>query len=352
MPLTPPSESSPRARPTPAQKEEREEKREEKGTPLAVLTSGGDAPGMNAAIRAVVRSAGYRGFEMLGVYRGYWGLLDDHMQPLTSRDVRGIIQRGGTILETSRCKPFHTPEGRAKAAANLKARRVKGVVAIGGDGTFRGAELLSREHGIAVVGVPGTIDNDLYGTDYTIGYDTAVNTALEAIDRIRDTAFSHERIFFVEVMGRHAGYLALDVGISGGAEEVFLPETWSDLHEFCRSVRDAFDRGKRGFIVVVAEGDELGGAQRIADAVKEDLDLDSRVSVLGHIQRGGSPTARDRVLASRLGVAAVEALLEGKDRVMVGVRAGSVIQVPLEEVVSRKRSIDTGLIQVLNVLRG
>ncbi|MFQ5691582.1 MAG: ATP-dependent 6-phosphofructokinase [Nitrospinota bacterium] len=307
---------------------------------------------MNAAIRAVVRAAAYRGCGVLGVRRGFWGLVDDNIHPLTSRDVRGIIQRGGTILETSRCKPFWTPEGRARAAANLKARKVQGLIAIGGDGTFHGADVLSREHRIPVVCIPGTIDNDIYGTDYTLGYDTAVNTALDAIDRIRDTAFSHERIFFVEVMGRRAGYLALDVGIAGGAEEVFVPETWSDLHGFTQSIRDAFERGKRGFIVVVAEGDELGGAQRIADAVKEDLKLDSRVSVLGHIQRGGSPSARDRVLGSRLGVAAVETLLEKKDRVMVGVRAGSVVQVPLDQVFSRKRGIDAALIQILDILKG
>jgi 6-phosphofructokinase 1 len=319
---------------------------------LAVLTSGGDAPGMNAALRAVVRTAEHRGCGVYGVRRGYWGLVDDNMRPLTSRDVRGIIQRGGTILETSRCKPFLTAEGRAKAAVHLKARKVKGLIVIGGDGTFCGADALSREHKISVVGIPGTIDNDIYGTDYTIGYDTALNTALEGIDRIRDTAFSHERIFFVEVMGREAGNLALDVGIAGGAEEVFVPETWSDISGFCQSVREAFERGKRGFIVIVAEGDELGGAQRIADVVKRDLHLDSRVSVLGHIQRGGSPSARDRILASRLGCAAVEALLEGKDRVMMGVQGEGVVQVPLEEILTKKRGIDTGLFQVLDILKG
>ncbi len=352
MPLTPPSERVSWSPSKPAAFEDRSRSAGEPGPSIAVFTSGGDAPGMNAAIRAIVRAAEYRGYGVLGVRRGFWGCLDDNVQPLTSRDVRGIIQRGGTILETSRCKPFHTPDGRAKGAANLKARKVKGLIAIGGDGTFLGVDALSREHGIPVVCVPGTIDNDIYGTDYTIGYDTAVNTALEAIDRIRDTAFSHERIFFVEVMGGRAGYLALDVGIAGGAEEVFLPETWSDLGGFCQSIRDALDRGKRGFIVIVAEGDELGGAQRIADAVKEDLKLDSRVSILGHIQRGGAPTARDRVLASRLGVAAVEVLLEGKDRVMVGVREGGVVQVPREEIFTRKRRIDTGLIQVLDILKG
>ena len=319
---------------------------------LALLTGGGDAPGMNAAIRAVVRTAESRGHGVWGVRRGYWGLLDDNIEPLTNRDVRGIIQRGGTILETSRCKPFRTAEGREKAAANLKARNVQGLIVIGGDGTFQGADLLSREQGVPVVCIPGTIDNDICGTDYTIGYDSAVNTALEAIDRIRDTAFSHERIFFVEVMGRQAGILALEVGVAGGAEEVFAPEKAADLGAFCRSIRDAFDRGKRGFIVVVAEGDGLGGAQRIADAVRKDLNLESRVSVLGHIQRGGSPTAGDRVLASRLGVAAVEAVLGGADRIMVGVRAGEVVQTPLDEVFGGTKSIDAGLFRILEILRG
>ncbi|MFQ5913675.1 MAG: 6-phosphofructokinase [Nitrospinota bacterium] len=352
MPSTPPSESGAWSPPQPSPYGAKEGPRAGPAKSFAVLTSGGDAPGMNAALRAVVRSAEYRGYGVLGVRRGFWGLLDDNMQPLTSLDVRGIIQRGGTILETSRCKPFRAPEDRAKAAVNLKARKGKGLIAIGGEGTFRGADALSREQRIPVVCVPGTIDNDIYGTDSTIGYDSAVNTALEAIDRIRDTAFSHERLFFVEVMGREAGYLALDVGIAGGAEEVFLPETWSDLQKFCGSIRDALSRGKRGFIVIVAEGDKLGGAQRIADAVKEELNLDSRVSVLGHIQRGGSPTARDRILASRLGVAAVEALIQGKDRVMVGVRGGEVVHVPLEKTFTKKRGIDSGLIRIVDLLKG
>ena len=319
---------------------------------LAILTSGGDAPGMNAAIRAVVRSAESKGFGVFAARRGYWGLIDDNMQRLSCSDVRGIIQRGGTILETSRCKPFLTEEGRAQAAKNLRAKNVQGLIAIGGDGTFRGAELLSREQGIPVVAIPGTIDNDIYGTDYTIGYDTAVNTAMEAIDRIRDTAFSHERLFFVEVMGRNAGGLALDVAVAGGAEEVFIPETRSDLEKFLIEIKDAFDRGKRSFIAVVAEGDELGGAQEAADLVREDLHLDSRVSILGYIQRGGSPSARDRVLASRMGANAVKFLLAGKDRVMVAIQGEDIVAVPLAEVFENRKDINADMLDILNDLKG
>ena len=319
---------------------------------IAVLTSGGDAPGMNACIRAVVRTAKYRGCDVLGVIRGFWGLIDDRFQPLTSRDVGNIIQRGGTILETSRCKPFLEAEGRRKAAENIKRHGIQGLIVIGGDGSFRGAEALSQEHEIRVVGVPGTIDNDLYGTDYTIGYDTATNTALSAIDRLRDTAFSHERLFFVEVMGRNSGFIALEAGIAGGAEDVVVPESETDVDALCRAIQGALSRGKKGLIVVVAEGDEGGGALALAEKVKARINLDYRVTVLGHMQRGGSPTARDRIRASRLGVAAVEALLEGKDRIMVGTQAGRILHVPLQDTYEKRRPFDFDLLRMVQMLAG
>lgn len=321
-------------------------------TRIAVLTSGGDAPGMNACIRAVVRTGRYRGCDVLGVIRGFWGLIDDRFEPLTSRDVGNIIHRGGTVLETSRCKPFLEPEGRGKAAENLRRHRVHGLIVIGGDGTFRGAEALSVEQGIRVVGVPGTIDNDLYGTDYTIGYDTATNTALSAIDRLRDTAFSHERLFFVEVMGRNSGFIALEAGIAGGAEDVVVPESETDVDALCRSIQGALSRGKKGLIVVVAEGDEGGGALPLAEKVKARLNMEYRVTILGHIQRGGSPTARDRIRASRLGAAAVEALLEGKDRIMVGTQAGSIVHVPLRDTFEKRKPFDFDLLRMVQMLAG
>ncbi len=319
---------------------------------IAVLTSGGDAPGMNACIRAVVRTASFRGTEVVGVIRGCWGLIEDHFRPLTSRSVGNIIQRGGTVLETSRCDPFMEAEGRSKAAENLKRHHVQGLIAIGGDGTFRGVEALAREQGVQVVGVPGTIDNDLYGTDYTIGYDTAINTALSAIDRLRDTAFSHERVFFVEVMGRQTGFIALEVGIAGGAEDIMVPETDTDVDALCRTIQGSLDRGKKGLIVVVAEGDEAGGAFALAEEVKKRLNMDYRVAVLGHVQRGGSPTARDRIRATRLGVAAVEATIEGKDRIMVGTQANRIVHVPLADVIARKKPFDSDLLRMVHMLAG
>src|SRR6266446_1838331 len=278
---------------------------------IGVLTSGGDAPGMNAAIRAVVRHALGRSLEVVGIRRGYSGLLAGELQPLTRAGVANILQRGGTILGTSRSEEFRTKEGRARAAAVLRGAAIEGLVVIGGEGTFHGASLLAEEQAVAVAGVPGTIDNDVYGTDFTIGFDTAINTALEAIDRIRDTAASHERLFLVEVMGRTSGDIALGVGVAGGAEDVLIPEIPTDLIAVGHELRQSWQRGKRSRIIVVAESGEQGRVFRVADEIRELTGLEPRVCVLGHIQRGGTPTARDRILASRLGAAAVDVLLEG-----------------------------------------
>ncbi|MEX2619225.1 MAG: 6-phosphofructokinase [Egibacteraceae bacterium] len=298
---------------------------------IAVLTSGGDAPGMNAAIRAVVRGADAAGIEAYGVQNGYAGLIDGQLAPLDARAVSGILHQGGTTLGTARSAAFRTTEGRRQASKHLDMADIEGVVVIGGDGSFRGADVLSREGHVRVVGIPGTIDNDLSGTDFTLGFDTAVNTALESIDRIRDTAASHGRLFFVEVMGRRSGWLALYAGLAGGATEVLVPERPTDIARVREGVRTSFAIGKRFCLVVVAEGDEAGGAYGIADRVAEGLDVDYRVSTLGHVQRGGSPSMRDRVLGSVLGDAAVTAQAEGANRVMVGERHGQVIRSPLEQ---------------------
>jgi 6-phosphofructokinase 1 len=293
---------------------------------IGLLTSGGDAPGMNAAIRAVVRHALGRSLEVVGIRRGFAGLLAGELQPLTRAGVANIIQHGGTILGTSRSAEFLLPEGRARAASVLRGAGIEGLVTIGGDGTFRGATLLLEEHRVAVAGVPGTIDNDVYGTDFTIGFDTAVNTALEAIDRIRDTAASHERIFLVEVMGRTCGDIALGVGVAGGAEEVLIPEIQTDLLTLAAELRQSWERGKRSSIIVVAESGEQGRSFRLAEEIERLTGLQPRVCVFGHIQRGGTPTARDRVLASRLGTAAVDILLDGGG-MMAGDTSGAVVRV-------------------------
>lgn len=317
---------------------------------IGVFTSGGDAPGMNAAIRAVVRQAYALGVEVIGIRRGYAGMILGEMLPLGVRDVANILQRGGTILLTARSQEFMTEEGRAKAAEKLRAAGIEGLVAIGGDGTFRGAMRLLEEHRIPVVGVPGTIDNDLYGTDYTIGFDTAVNTALEAIDRIRDTAASHERVFFIEVMGRHAGFIALEVGLAGGAEVIALPEEPLDPKAVAETLAASQARGKTSSIVVVAEGAYPEGASGLLKAIQGYMALEARVTVLGHIQRGGSPTAKDRVLASRLGAAAVEALTGGASGVMVGEVEGEVEITPLKEAVERRKDIRRDLLALSRVL--
>ncbi len=316
---------------------------------IGVLTSGGDAPGMNAAIRAAVRHAISRSLEVIGIRRGYAGLLAGELQPLTRAGVANIIQRGGTILGTSRCDEFFTADGRARAAAVLRDAGIDGLVAIGGEGTFHGGTLLALEHGVAIAGVPGTIDNDVYGTDFTIGFDTAVNTALEAIDRIRDTAASHERLFLVEVMGRTSGDIALAVGVAGGAEDVIIPEQPADLATVASELRRSWDRGKRSSIIVVAESGEQGYAFRVADSIRKLTGLEPRVCVFGHIQRGGTPTARDRILASRLGTAAVDILFEGGG-MMAGEHCGATVRVPLRDSWERRRALAGDLLALVRDL--
>ncbi len=317
---------------------------------IGVLTSGGDAPGMNAAIRAVARSGPAYGIEVVGIRRGYAGLLDGDFVELGPRSVANIIHRGGTILGTARCEQMKTPAGLRKAADHLEKSELGGLVVIGGDGTFRGALELARLSSVSVVGVPGTIDNDLYGTDATIGFDTAVNTALEAIDRIRDTAEAHQRLFFVEVMGRTRGFIALHVGVAGGAEEVLVPEVPTDLEALGASIRAQLAGGKKASIVVVAEGDDAGHAFEVAHKMCEGLSMDYRVCVLGHVQRGGPPTARDRLLASKLGARAVQALAEGRSGIMVGEVCGRVVETPFEQTFSGRKDLDQELLQLLKVL--
>lgn len=310
---------------------------------IALLTSGGDAPGMNAAVRAVVRSADAKGIETVAVSNGYQGMIENNMRVMDAREVSGILHLGGTILGTARSEEFMEPEGRAKAAENLKAHGVQAIVVIGGDGSLTGGQKLAEEHDLRVIGVPGTIDNDLSGTDFTIGFDTAVNTAMEAIDKIRDTASSHHRTFFVEVMGRHAGWLALYAGISTGATAALIPERQDSIDVVRERVLESFRMKKRFCIVVVAEGEHLGGAQQVADLVKNGAgteDLDIRVANLGHMQRGGSPSMRDRVLGARLGDAAVQALVDGKSGVMVGERYHQIVHTPFGRLKTTERNAD------------
>lgn len=297
---------------------------------IAVLTSGGDAPGMNAAIRAVVRAADAAGCGAVGVQNGFEGLIEGQLTELDARTVSGILHLGGTMLGTARSAAFRTSDGRRQAAKHLDLAEVDGLVVIGGDGSFRGADALAQETHMRVVGIPGTIDNDLGGSDTTLGFDTAVNTALESIDRIRDTAKSHGRLFFVEVMGRRTGWLALYSGLAGGATAVLVPERPTHIDQLRDHVRRSFEMGKSFCIVVVAEGDDAGNAYAIAERVGTDLDVDYRVTTLGHIQRGGAPTAADRVLAARFGDAAVSALLNGENRVMVGEIGGKIVRTGLE----------------------
>lgn len=318
---------------------------------IAVFTSGGDSPGMNACVRAVVRAGMYFNLEVYGIYRGFDGMISGDIRPLNSQSVSNIIQRGGTILKSARSKEFMSPEGRKKAFDQLKAHEIEGLVAIGGNGTFTGAMIFHEEYGIPTVGCPGTIDNDLYGTDHTIGYDTAVNTALEAIDKIRDTAASHDRIFFIEVMGRDSGYIAIASGIGGGAEMVMVPETKTTIHEVLETLKQGWNRSKSSSIVVVAEGDEEGDANSIATKIKEQLPiLDIRVTTLGHIQRGGAPTALDRILASRLGLGAVEGLIHGRSNVMAGVVNEKLVYTPLQDTITKTKPINQDLIRMIEIL--
>ncbi len=319
---------------------------------IGVLTSGGDAPGMNAAIRAVTRSAIYNGMKVVGVKEGYAGLISGDFRDLKVTDVSDIIQKGGTILKTARCMEFKTVEGRQKAYENAKKQGIEALVVIGGDGTFTGARLLSEEHpDFPVVGIPGTIDNDLYGTDYTIGYDTALNTVVEAVDKIRDTAASHNRLFFVEVMGRDAGFIALRSGIAVGAEAILIPEVRTPYSELKSFLENNSKRKRLNNIIIVAEGADQGGAFEIAKKVKQDFtEYDVRVTVLGHIQRGGSPSAFDRVTASRLGAGAVEALMDDQKSVMVGIANNQIVQVPFNQTIKHKKDVNVSMLKLAEML--
>ena len=320
-------------------------------TKVGVLTSGGDAPGMNAAVRAVVRTCLYHNIEVVGIRRGYEGMLNNDFIPLGSVDVRNIISRGGTLLGTARCEDFRKPEARKRAFANIKKAGIDALVVIGGDGSFQGAGLISQEFDIPCVGIPGTIDNDIYGTDFTIGFDTALNTVVEAIDRIKDTASSHDRVFFIEVMGRDAGFVALQSGIATGAEAIIIPEAEGQIEKLYTYLDNSVKNKKSSSIILVAEGNTIGTVQEIADGVaKKYSDLDIRVNILGHMQRGGSPSAFDRFLASRLGVAAVEALLDNQRSIMVGWVNHEVVNVPFNKTIKRHRNINHELLVVADIL--
>ncbi|HAT62011.1 MAG TPA: 6-phosphofructokinase [Prevotella sp.] len=317
---------------------------------IGILTSGGDAPGMNAAIRAVTRAGIYNGFKVKGVYHGYDGLINDEIKPFTTESVSGIIAHGGTILKTARSKGFMTVEGRAKAYENIKKEGIDSLVIIGGNGSLTGAMKFASEHDVCCIGLPGTIDNDLYGTDSTIGYDTTLNTIQSCVDRIRDTAQSHERIFFVEVMGRDAGFLAQNSAIATGAEAAIIPEDSTDVDQLTQFMQRGFRKSKKSCIVIVSESPKCG-ALYYADRVKKEFpDYDVRVSILGHLQRGGSPSSHDRILASRTGVGAVEAIMQGQRNVMVGIRNNDIVYVPFSEAIRSDKPFDKKLIQVLDEL--
>jgi len=319
---------------------------------IGVLTSGGDAPGMNAAIRAVTRTAIYHNIEVFGILRGYEGLINGEMKKMESSDVSGIIQKGGTILQTARSVAFRTPEGRIQAMENLRKNDIDSLVVIGGDGSFTGAGIFSKEHNFPVVGIPGTIDNDLYGTDYTIGYDTALNTVVEAVDKIKDTASSHNRIFFVEVMGREAGFLALMSGIACGAEAILIPEVTGQREKLSQYLSTRGQK-KKSSIILVAEGEEEGGAFAVAKKVQESFPhFDIRVTVLGHIQRGGSPSMYDRVIASRMGMAAVDALLDDQTSIMIGISNDKMVHIPLSKTIKLHKTVDPELLDVAEILVG
>ena len=319
---------------------------------LAVLTSGGDSPGMNAAIRSVVRTCAYLDVECSAVYRGYQGMIEGDFVPFNARSVNNIINKGGTILKTARCDEFRTPEGRKKAHDQLVKAGIDGFIVIGGDGSFRGASIFHKEFDFPVLGIPGTIDNDIFGTQYTLGFDTALNTVVEAIDKIRDTASSHSRLFFVEVMGRDVGHIALNAGVAAGAEEILIPEQNLGLERLLDSLKRSKKSGKSSSIVVVAEGDKTGkNVFELKEYVETHLPIyDVRVSVLGHIQRGGVPTAFDRVLASRMGVKAVESILKGRSNLMVGIMENEIVLTPIDEAIKGTTKIDRELIRVSDIM--
>ena len=318
---------------------------------IGILTSGGDAPGMNAAIRAVTRSAIYNGLQVKGIYRGYKGLITGEIKEFKTENVSNIIQLGGTILKTARCQEFRTPEGRQIAYETMKREGIEALVVIGGDGSLTGARLLAQEFDVPCIGLPGTIDNDLYGTDTTIGYDTALNTILDAVDKIRDTATSHERLFFVEVMGRDAGFLALNGAIAAGAEAAIIPEFNTEVDQLEEFINNGFRKSKSSSIVLVAESEITGGAMHYAERVKNEYpQYDVRVTILGHLQRGGRPTAHDRIIASRMGVASIQALMEGQRNVMIGIENDQIVYVPFAKAIKNDKPIDRELVSVLNEL--
>jgi 6-phosphofructokinase 1 len=318
---------------------------------IGILTSGGDAPGMNAAIRAVTRSAIYNGLQVKGIYRGYKGLITGEIKEFKTENVSNIIQLGGTILKTARCQEFRTPEGRQVAYETMKREGIDALVVIGGDGSLTGARPLAQEFDVPCIGLPGTIDNDLYGTDTTIGYDTALNTILDAVDKIRDTATSHERLFFVEVMGRDAGFLALNGAIAAGAEAAIIPEFNTEVDQLEEFINNGFRKSKSSSIVLVAESEITGGAMHYAERVKNEYpQYDVRVTILGHLQRGGRPTAHDRIIASRMGVASIQALMEGQRNVMIGIENDQIVYVPFAKAIKNDKPIDRELVSVLNEL--
>lgn len=318
---------------------------------VGILTSGGDAPGMNAAIRAVTRAAIYNGLKVKGIYRGYKGLITGEIQEFRTQNVSNIIQLGGTILKTARCMEFKTPEGRQIAHDTMVREGIDALIVIGGDGSLTGARLLAEEFDVPCIGLPGTIDNDLYGTDTTIGYDTALNTILDAVDKIRDTATSHERLFFVEVMGRDAGFLALNGAIAAGAEAAIIPEFNTEVDQLEEFIKNGFRKSKSSSIVLVAESEITGGAMHYAERVKNEYpQYDVRVTILGHLQRGGRPTAHDRIIASRMGVASIQALMEGQRNVMIGIENDKIVYVPFAKAIKNDKPIDRELVNVLNEL--
>ncbi len=317
---------------------------------IGVLTSGGDAPGMNAAIRAVVRSGIYFGMEVYGIMRGYAGMLEGDIFKMESKSVANIIQRGGTILKTARCKEFYTKEGRQLAYDNLKKFGIEGLVIIGGDGSFRGAQIFSSEFDIPCIGLPGTIDKDIAGTDFTIGFDTAVNTAVQAIDKVRDTADAHDRLFIIEVMGRDSGYIALHSGIATGAENILIPEKKTNIDEVIKALKEKHGRKKLVNIIVVAEGDQFGATELSKVIMERIPGQEVRVCILGHIQRGGSPTCIDRLIASRMGYAAVECLMEGRFNVFVGILNNNMHYIPLDKAVKKKQNVGEEWMKIVKIL--